>query len=221
MDSPVSHCYTPVPRSLDRNGVEETGGRVEPVRLSEPQDWVEKHGDYLYRSALLRVRNDTVAEEVVQETFLAALQAKERFAGQSSERTWLVGIMKHKIMDHFRRSAREQTDPVEDVAGRDLQDPFDEEGHWRQGAAGPKAWADPSGALDRQQFWQALKVCLGKLPPRAANVFTLREIDDVPSEEICATMSISKANLWVMLHRARMQLRKCLESSYMGVKSEE
>ncbi len=194
---------------------------MEPAQLSDPQDWVEKHGDYLFRSALLRVRNDVVAEEVVQETFLAALQAKERFAGQSSERTWLVGILKHKIMDHFRKSAREQTDPVEDVAQSNLPDQFDEGGHWRKGAAGPKAWADPSGALDRQQFWQALKMCLDKLPPRMASVFSLREIDDVPSEEICSTMKISKANLWVMLHRARMQLRRCLETSYMGVKSEK
>ncbi len=193
---------------------------MEPARLSDPQDWVAKHGDYLFRTALLRVRDGTVAEEVVQETFLAALQARERFAGQSSERTWLVGILKHKIMDHFRRSAREQPDPVEDVAQKDLDDQFDDTGHWQRGAGGPKEWADPSGALDRQQFWQALKVCLGKLPPRAASVFALREIDDLPSEEICSTMKISKANLWVMLHRARMQLRRCLEGSYMGVHRE-
>ncbi len=194
---------------------------VEPAQLSDPQDWVEKHGDYLFRSALLRVRNDVVAEEVVQETFLAALQARERFAGQSSERTWLVGILKHKIMDYFRKSAREQTNPVEDVAQSELPDQFDEGGHWRRGAAGPKEWADPSGALDRQQFWQALRVCLDRLPPRTASVFALREIDEVPSEDICSTMKISKTNLWVMLHRARMQLRRCLETSYMGVKDKK
>jgi RNA polymerase sigma-70 factor, ECF subfamily len=192
---------------------------VEQGHLSDPQDWVEKHGDYLFRSALLRVRDGVVAEEVVQETFLAALQAKDRFAGQSSERTWLVGILKHKMTDYFRRVSREQTGVEQDVGQDDPAERFTEDGHWVMDGSGPKTWADPSSALDRRQFWQAMKRCLGELPPRTASVFALREIDDVPSEEICETMKISKSNLWVMLHRARMHLRRCLEASYMGTQN--
>ena len=184
--------------------------------LSDPQDWVEKHGDYLFRSALLRVRDPTVAEEMVQETLLAALQARERFAGQSSERTWLVGIMKHKITDHFRRTAREQAGAEGDIGDQENSELFNETGHWRDQSAGPKDWGDPSYALDRQQFWEAMKHCLGELPHRTATVFTLREIDEVPSEEICNLLKITKSNLWVMLHRARTHLRRCLEVHYVG-----
>ncbi len=184
--------------------------------LSDPRDWVDKHGDYLYRCAILRVRDQGVAEEIVQETFLAALQAKDRFAGRSTERSWLVGILKHKVVDHFRKSSREQTNPASDLAGSALPDLFDDSGHWKGEAAGPKEWANPSGAVDRKEFWEVMKRCLGELPPRSASVFSLREIDEVSSEEICAMLNLTKANLWVILHRARAQLRHCLEVHYLG-----
>lgn len=190
---------------------------AEPRRGSDPEGWVEQHGDYLFRNAVLRVRDPSVAEEVVQETFLAALEARDRFVGHSSERTWLVGILKHKVFDHFRRSARERTDSQQDMLGGAVQEQFDKQGSWLRDTAGPKEWEDPSTLLDRQQFWQALNECLDRLPPRLRNVFTLREIDDVSSEEIHVALKISKSNLWVMLHRARAQLRRCLETAYMGV----
>ena len=189
---------------------------MEQMGLSDPKDWVDKYGDYLFRSAILRVRDEVVAEEIVQETFLAALQARNRFAGHSSERTWLVGIMKHKITDHFRRVGREQPNPEADLAEKEIAARFDEAGHWRDPTAGPKEWADPASLVDRQQFWEAMRRCLGELPPRTASAFTLRELDDVPSDEICETLKITKSNLWVMLHRARAHLRRCLEVSYIG-----
>ena len=185
--------------------------------LSDPQTWLEQHGDYLYRCAMLRVRDVTVAEEMVQETFLAALQAKDRFAGQSSERSWLVGIMKHKIVDHFRKSVREQPVSDDELMNDEFTGLFDEGGHWKIETTGPKEWMDPGSALDKAQFWQVLRRCLDELPPRTSRVFALREIDDVSSEEICAAMKLTKSNLWVMLHRARTHLRSCLERNYQGL----
>jgi RNA polymerase sigma-70 factor (ECF subfamily) len=185
--------------------------------LSDPQTWLEQHGDYLYRCAMLRVRDASVAEEMVQETFLAALQGRDRFAGQSSERSWLVGIMKHKIVDHFRKSAREQPVGGDELMSEEFTGLFDKDGHWKIETTGPKEWMDPSSALDRAQFWQALRRCLDELPPRTSRVFALREIDDVPSEEICAAMKLTKSNLWVMLHRARTHLRQCIEANYKGL----
>ena len=186
-------------------------------QLSDPQDWLEKYGDYLFRCAVLRVREQTVAEELVQETFLAALQAKERFAGKSTERSWLVGILKHKIVDYFRKSSREQTGVEADVAEEGASQLFDEGGHWKDESSGPKEWGNPGAAVDKKEFWEAMKHCLSQLPSRTATVFAMREIDEMSSEEVCSTLNITKANLWVMLHRARSQLRLCLEVRYMGM----
>lgn len=185
-------------------------------QLSDPQDWLEQYGDYLFRCAVLRVREQTVAEELVQETFLAALQAKERFAGKSTERSWLVGILKHKIVDHFRKSSREQTGLERDVSEEGLPQLFDDIGHWKDDSSGPKEWINPAAAVDRKEFWEAMKYCLSQLPSRTATVFAMREIDEMSSEEVCMTLNITKANLWVMLHRARSQLRHCMEINYMG-----
>lgn len=181
--------------------------------LSDPETWVEQHGDYLFRCALLRLRDARTAEDLVQETFLAALQARSRFAGRSSERTWLVGILKHKIMDHFRDVSREQPGSGFDEAEAQGGEWFDQAGHWNVETAGPREWAeDPSRLLEQRQFWDALQGCLGELPPRMAAAFSLREIDELESKEVCAALKISPANLWVLLHRARTKLRHCIEA---------
>ena len=168
---------------------------------------------------MLRVRDRELAEEVVQDTFLAALQARGRFAGQSSERSWLVGIMKHKIVDQFRKSCREQPVDDPDALGHEMNNDgtFDEGGHWKLGQTAPLDWPDnPAGILERKQFWDILKRCLGELPPKMAQVFSLREVDELSTEEICEAMQISSANLWVLLHRARKHLRQCLEVHQFG-----
>jgi RNA polymerase sigma-70 factor (ECF subfamily) len=185
--------------------------------LSDPEVWVTLYGDYLFRFALNRVRDRPAAEDLVQETFIAALAARERFAGQSSERSWLVGILKHKIVDRFRKDIREQ--PVDDPAGGIFDDEaaFDQDGHWKLDQTAPLDWPDHPGlALERKQFWEVLSRCLGKLPPKMAQVFTLRELDEVESETVCAMLNISSSNLWVQLHRARKHLRQCLEADFFG-----
>jgi RNA polymerase sigma-70 factor (TIGR02943 family) len=179
-------------------------------------EWVDEYGDYLYRFALSRLRQREAAEDLVQETFLAAMRARERFARASSERTWLVGILKRKIADYLRHQNRER--PVRDLSASEpwIEALFDERGNWRKK---PGNWpADPSATLDQKEFWTILLACLRKLPDRLANAFTLREVEEQDSQEVCKVLNVSANNLWVMLHRARMGLRRCLEINWFGTK---
>lgn len=181
---------------------------------TKPEKWVDEYGDYLFRFALSRLRQREAAEDLVQETFLAALNAKSKFAGRSSERTWLVGILKRKIVDHLRRKGREQ--PASDLAATDhwLESLFDERGNWMKK---PGKWpADPSAAIEKEEFWAIFTACLRKLPERLADAFTLREVEELDSHEVCKVLDISANNLWVMLHRARLGLRRCLEVNWFG-----
>lgn len=183
--------------------------------LCDPTAWVEQHGNYLFRYALIRVRNETVAEDLVQDALLAAFQGKARFAGESTERSWLTGILKHKIMDYFRRLARERPVSADDSLPSELADRFDELGLWKHNPeTGPAAWGADAGALmERQEFMTALKECISKLPPRHADAFVLREMEATESERIQEMLGVSPSNFWVLLHRARMQLRLCLEQN--------
>lgn len=186
-------------------------------RLPDPKTWVEEHGNYLFRYALIRVRNETVAEDLVQDTLLAAFQGKERFSGQSTERSWLTGILKHKVLDHFRRQARERTVNADDALPPELEGRFDDLGLWKHDPeTGPADWgANAAVQMERKEFMAALKQCLDKLPPRHADAFVLREIEATDSERIQETLGVSPANFWVLLHRARMQLRLCLEHNWL------
>lgn len=185
--------------------------------LSDPKQWVELHGDYLFRYALIRVRNTTVAEDLVQETLLAAFQARGRFAGSSSERSWLTGILKHKVLDHFRQMKREPATSPADLQPPELENRFDDLGVWKHDPAlGPRDWGeDASEQMQRKEFMAVLKHCLGKLPKRSADAFVLREMEGAESERIQEMLGISPANFWVLLHRARMQLRLCLEQNWL------
>ena len=179
-----------------------------------PSEWVTQYGDYLFRYAMLRLRDRSAAEDLVQETFLAALKARSSFSGNSSESTWLVGILKHKIMDHFRRQAREA--PLADADLREQPDPsaFDGSGHWEKG---PTDWGgDPADLYREKKFLDQLTKCLSGLPPNHANAFTLREIEGEDTGEICKVLNVTETNLWVILHRARMQLRRCLETQWFN-----
>ncbi|HEX8070498.1 MAG TPA: sigma-70 family RNA polymerase sigma factor [Pyrinomonadaceae bacterium] len=184
----------------------------------DPAAWVDAHGDYLFRYALFRLRDRAAAEDVVQETLLAALQAYAKFAGRGSERTWLVGILKHKITDHFRRASREAAPPEREGAEFAHEEFFRPDGpwteHWEQQYA-PSDWhASPAALAEQHEFWLVFQECLGPLPERTANAFVLREVDGLTSEEICEILSITVNNLWVMLHRARLHLRRCLEVNW-------
>lgn len=177
----------------------------------DPQRWVTDHGDYLFRYALLRTRNRDLAEDLVQETFLAALKAQERFEGRSTERTWLVGILKHKLLDHLRKSNREQ--PTDELDARGIDELYDGAGRWQ---VKPARWrTDPHEAMKQQAFRDVLELCLGQTPERLATAFVLREVDGLSGEEIGKVLEVTTTNLWVMLYRARMRLRKCIEENWM------
>jgi RNA polymerase sigma-70 factor (ECF subfamily) len=180
----------------------------------DPGRWVDEHGDCLYRFALLRVRKPEIAEDLVQDTLLAAVRAAENFTGRSSERSWLVGILKHKIADHFRKKGRETLFTDMEFLNDEMSHKF-EDGFWNHDL-GPKDWQESEAVTYSGEFWQTMRDCLKKLPPRVASVFMMREMDDASTPEICETLGISQSNLWVMLHRARLALRECLELNWYG-----
>jgi RNA polymerase sigma-70 factor (ECF subfamily) len=197
----------------------EIDGNPKPA-LSDPERWVDEHGDYLFKFALGRLRDPAKAEDAVQETFLAALKGGKSFAGKSAEKSWLVGILKNKIYDHYRKASRETSFTDMEFYSDEESERFTGDGIGQGGwihELGPLEWASDAGSgLDNDIFWKTFRDCSGKLPKNVAAVFTLREVDGVESKEICATLNISESNLWVMLHRARMALRRCLETNWFG-----
>ncbi|MCK4841861.1 MAG: sigma-70 family RNA polymerase sigma factor [Methylococcales bacterium] len=183
-------------------------------KMSDPDQWIPLYGDILYRYSIGRVRYPDVAEDLVQETLLAALKARENYAGQASEQTWLIGILKHKIIDYFRKVSRDKTQELEDHLIADEDDYFNQQGGWKIDFS---QWSQPDKSMEQEQFIKTLQACIDKLPPRMAQLFMLRELDDVKNEEICELMSIStQNNLWVMLSRMRVQLRHCLDINWIS-----
>jgi RNA polymerase sigma-70 factor (ECF subfamily) len=185
----------------------------------DPSKWLDSHGDYLYRYALVRVRDASVAEDLLQETLLAGVSGHQAHAGRSSERTWLVGIMKYKVIDHFRRVARNARFQLS--AEREYEiDCFEESGpwrgHWREDRA-PNNWmVDAGQCFESAEFWETLDRCLSQLPQQMSIAFTLREIDGQSSTEICEILDITPNNLWVLLHRSRTKLRQLLEANWFS-----
>ena len=188
-------------------------------QIENPESWVDQYGDFLYHFTLSRIKDPSIAEDLVQETFLAALKARKNFQGRSTARTWLIAILKHKIVDHIRKQVREHTsDKVESMLNTAANDPvdssFNDEGDWR---IRPSKWAiDPMKLYEQKEFMDILYQCLGELPERQAEAFMMREIDGFSTEEICKVLNISATNSWVMLYRARMWLRRCLENNWFN-----
>ncbi len=187
--------------------------------LARPEVWLEEHGDYLYRFALARVKDADTAEDLVQETLLAGLNAAATFAGQSSERTWLTGILKNKWLDWLRKTQRARL--VADLNGQDdgVDSLYDRWGHWK---IGPREWReDPVGKMDREEFWEAFRRCSDRLPDRLREVFFLRHVDALPAKDVCQAFEISATNLWTLLHRARVRLWRCLDRNGFGSSTKE
>jgi len=187
--------------------------------VSDPSTWVAQHGDALFRYALMKMRDESQAEDMVQETFLAALKAREKFSGNSSEKTWLIGILKHKIIDHFRKHKREQSsDDIESLTEQ-LDRQFDHTGHW---SIPMRGWQEPEQAHEDKEFWKVFAACIAHLPDHLADLFILREVKGLSSEEICKLLEISTTNnMWVMLSRARMRLRGCLDARWFNRESDQ
>jgi RNA polymerase sigma-70 factor (ECF subfamily) len=177
-------------------------------------DWVEAHADYLFNFALGQVRDTTIAEDLVQETFLAAFKARDRFAGRSGERTWLVGILRHKIYDHLRQTCRERARRVQPPRAGNRDEAGEDAVLWLHDVAAE--CQSPSRRIELAEFRAHLERALGQLPPRIAQVFQLYEMEERTNAEVCRELNISESNLWVMLHRARKQLREHLAEWWRG-----
>ena len=169
----------------------------------------------LVRFALLQLRNEAIAEDVVQETLVAVLEKPDSFAGQSSLRTYVTGILKHKIIDVLRASKREvQFSTADGESEADVIDAlFRPDGHTVEM---PRQWGSPDATLEQKDFFRVMEICLEKLPPKTARIFMMREWLELDTEEICKELGITTSNAWVMLYRARLQLRECLDLNWFG-----
>jgi RNA polymerase sigma-70 factor, ECF subfamily len=192
---------------LSRSGIRHAKGARHEQPLSQDDvdvGGIERHRDYLYYNAFGRLRNRELAEDAVHDSFVAALHGAPRFAGQSSERTWLTGILKHKVCDQLRRACRDramfQSDLPSDRAEFEMSSGMDA--------------VDPSAELERKELRAAIQEAIARLPQRLAKAFSLYEAEDWNGRDVCTELNISENNLWIMLHRARKELREQLSVWY-------
>lgn len=193
---------------------------VQPTPKSEqlphPAKWVDRYGDALLRYAAARVAGHELAEDLVQDTFLAAFRHRAKFDGQCAFGTWLVAILRNKISDHYRKAGR--TLEISDAAIIDTAKPFDGNGKWSKP---PANWrATPDQLAENAEFWGVLHDCLGGLPAHLAQAFQMREIGLASIDEVSKLTGVTPKNLAVRLHRARLLLRTCLERKWFRKESE-
>jgi len=177
-----------------------------------PDVWVDEYGDYLFRYAMSRLRDENAAEEVVQETFLAGVRFQDRYTGQGAERAWLLGILKRKIVDYVRRRTRYDRDGSYEGSNDPSEKMFDQNGNWKTGAF---PTLTPDTEVETKEVWDVVKGCLEHLPQGQQDVFVLSVMEEMSSEEICEALEITPSNLWVRLHRARLGLAQCVGSRWL------
>jgi RNA polymerase sigma-70 factor (TIGR02943 family) len=187
----------------------------------DPASWVALHGDYLFSFCMVRVNDRANAEDLVQETFISAIKGRDYFKGDSSERTWLTAILKNKITDFYRKKdvLKGSRDYLE-ATGQDFSKHFFDsaDGHWLPGAS-PKSWAEPADlAVNREDLMKVVQMCIHKMPSTLVPVFTAKFLDDEDSETICKVHNISSSNYWVIIHRAKVLMRSCLEKNWFSTK---
>ena len=180
----------------------------------DPAEWVDRYGEVLYRYAIVRVRKREVAEDLVQDTLLAALKSHDRFEGQSAEQTWIIGILRHKVMDYIRSTRRGMARVTDDSQIDWFADFFDDRGGWRK-APDPTA-INPDSLLEKEEFWDVFDACLGALSPRTREAFARRVIENEETSVISGALDVTVNNLWVILFRARTQMRRCLMTKWFG-----
>ena len=185
--------------------------------MTAPADFprqIEALRPVLLKYARLQLRNPAWAEDAVSDTVLAALEKPQAFAGASQLKTWLIGILKHKLVDQIRKNSRELSTTATNEDGEDLDELlFAADGHWRETQ---HDWGNPEDTLRQLDFMRVLEACVEKLPGQQGRLFMMREWLELESDEICKELCITPTNLWVMLHRARLRLRECLQSGWFG-----
>lgn len=178
-----------------------------------PDKWIDKYADYLFNYAVVRVNNSDIAKDLVQDTFFAALKSAKNFQGKSTERTWLVSILKRKVIDYYRK--------INSKKGKaevrmNFYDDGENEGSWIEERV-PQTWDNESEKLiENQELKTQLDICIDNLPEKYALVFRMKTIQEFETEEICKELEITASNLWVIIHRARTQLRKCMEDNWFN-----
>lgn len=199
-----------------------TGKKEDAESVGSPNDWLVEHGDALFAFAMIRVCQPEVAEDLVQDTLLSAIKAFDGFDGRSAVRTWLISILKRKIIDYFRhQQVREKAQKIQEEEAAQAEQHgnspfFKRNGYWVDGFG---RWPeDPSQVVENREFWLIFQNCRQKLPPLLQSVFVLREIEQQSKEEVCSQLDISPSNLSVRLFRARMNLRRCLETNWFNRK---
>ncbi len=180
----------------------------------EPSQWVNEYGDFLYMYAYARVQSKEIAEDLVQETFLSGLKGLSSFRGESAELTWLTSILRRKIIDHYRKASTKKETPASQFASL-FQDDGYYEGHWVMERT-PKDWqAKSENPMHQDEFQKVMEICLSLLPDKWKAVFILKVMEEMQSNDICKEIGCTSSNLWVILHRARLQLRECLENRWL------
>lgn len=179
-----------------------------------PREWVNIHADYLYAYAVARVNDEELARDLVQETFLAALERLDKFEGRSSERTWLTAILKHKVLDVYRKKSGASSFVRVDGVAED-HDHFEAgNGHWKEEHL-PRAFGiEQYDELANKEFENILRQCMKKLPALWFSVFTMKHMDELKTEVICGQLKLSPSNFWVIIHRAKVNLRACLQKNW-------
>ncbi len=185
----------------------------EPKHKLDPNNWAQKHADYLFNYTISRVNKEELAKDIVQETFLSALKAQGNFRGQASERTWLISILKRKIIDYYRK--------INSKKGKaevrmDFYEDGERKGKWIEERA-PSSWGNEAEKdIENTELKSAIDQCIDFLPEKYRLVFLLKTVENYETEEICNELDITASNLWVIIHRARHQLRKCLEENWFA-----
>ena len=187
------------------------------VLVSAPHTWVEQYADYLYHYALSRLNDAELAKDLVQDTFLAALQQVEKFEARSSERTWLTSILKNKIIDVYRKKSSGLAKKTSTIGLNNGETDFFEgyNGHWKE-AEQPRIFgSEEFDPFANKEFNGILKNCMQKLPALWLAVFTMKHMDDEDTATICAELKVTAANFWVIMHRSKVNLRACLQKNWI------
>ena len=187
------------------------------IQSKETDLWVERYGDALYRFALIRVQNSSVAEDLVQDAFVAALQAQSQFQGRSAELTWLTGILKHKIIDHLRKSCRFEGRVVALDHLDSVERSFDPDRHFHWKVPVHRWPKGPDSQAETKELRGVLEKCLEKLGDPLRQIFLLKELDNMKAEDLCKHFGLTATNLWVTLHRIRHKLRNCMEKNWFKI----
>jgi len=185
---------------------------LQPVNTLNPHSWVSSYGDELFGFAFIRVKDEEIARDLLQDTFLAALKNIDNYKGEISEKNWLYLILKNKIVDYYRKTSNTLIIRIDDES----DEFFDEKGHWKDETL-PKPFNQPTNQQQFSfEFYEILERCKNKLNQLQTSLFSMKFLDDCDSDEICMELEISESNYWVLIHRIKLKIRKCLEKLYYG-----